>query len=201
MGDQRFLDLCVGNSECNLKLSLSRALQPPTTAPIIVIFTKYDLLISKFEKELYAEENQDMTEGEFEELVDQKASEFFEQVCVKPLKNAMDITEEDGTIKSIPYAFISSKLLVLSHLLFSLSDPAKPRYQYTLSKLVDLSQRYIDKQLWIIWSVAQVASVDLKIEASIEYASSFLISSPFLMLSVTPPKQSRQKECVFQKCD
>jgi hypothetical protein len=115
MGDQRFLELCLGKSECNLFTFTSRGarvIQPSTAAPIIVIFTKYDLLISKFERELYTEENQDMPENEFEELVAEKASEFFEEVCVKPLKKATDIKKEDGTIPPIPYAFISSKLLV-----------------------------------------------------------------------------------------
>jgi hypothetical protein len=73
-------------------------------APTIVVFTKYDFLINKFERELHTEENQDMAEDEFDLLVQQKASEFFEEVCVKPLKR---VTE--SMHGSIPHIAISSE--------------------------------------------------------------------------------------------
>jgi hypothetical protein len=174
-----------------------RVIQPPTAVPLIIIFTKYDLLIDKFKNELYTVENQDMPKNEFERLVHQKAFDFCEEVCVQPLKKATDITGEDGTIKSIPYAFTSSELLPVMHQSFFShnSDPARPSYQHTLSELVDLSQNYIDRAQWIIWSMAQI---DLKIEASIqEYVSYFLISSNFSCPSV-PRNRIGRKSAFFK---
>jgi hypothetical protein len=55
----------------------------------------------------------------------------------------------------------------------------EPGYEETLDQLMKLTKDHIDQAVWLIWAIAQRASVDLNIEASIqsvlEYCNRFNI--------------------------
>jgi GTP-binding protein EngB required for normal cell division len=113
------------------------------SVPVVVIFTKFDLLVRKLEKVA----TDDVDDETLEVLVRQRAEDIFYETCVVPLKA---ITRSRAT--PISYVKVSSKL----------------QYRDTLIQLVDETQRRLDKSMWILWALAQRASVDEKIDACIE---------------------------------
>ncbi|KAF5365373.1 hypothetical protein D9757_012139 [Collybiopsis confluens] len=50
--------------------------------PVIIVFTKFDLLISKFEREA----TDILDENKLDHAVHQRAEKFFQETCVRPLK-------------------------------------------------------------------------------------------------------------------
>ncbi|KIK56264.1 hypothetical protein GYMLUDRAFT_263753 [Collybiopsis luxurians FD-317 M1] len=118
--DQKFLQLNLHN------------------VPVVVVFTKFDLLVRKLEKEAV----EDVDDERLEELVRQKAEGIFERTCVRPL---MAITTNHSYVK------VSNS----------------ERYRNTLIHLVDETRNRLDDRMWILWALAQRASVDEKIDACI----------------------------------
>ncbi|KIK58824.1 hypothetical protein GYMLUDRAFT_45119 [Collybiopsis luxurians FD-317 M1] len=109
--------------------------------PVIVVFTKYDLLISKLEKEATDIEDDE----ELEKYVHQKAKEFLDETCVQPLKAITD-----------------------THSYVEVSTRKDKVYRDTLAQLVRKTRSHLDERIWILWALAQRANVDEKISACIE---------------------------------
>ena len=72
------------------------------TVPVIVIFTKYDLLVAKLQKEATLTEDDEEDEAAFERRTEEQAEEMFQQMCVEPLKR---LTRD----RPIPFMKISSE--------------------------------------------------------------------------------------------
>ena len=107
MGDQRFLDLPLGDGTSNFH---SFQCTHTSTVPVIVIFTKYDLLVAKLEKEAILTEEEEEDEAAFERRIEKQAEEMAQQMCVEPLKR---ITRD----RQIPSMMVSSErhFLWVSH--------------------------------------------------------------------------------------
>jgi len=75
--------------------------------PIIVVFTKYDLLVDKFDME--AEFDDTLSEDESEAQVRAAAKDTFNATCVLPLM--------DGAVngREIPYTNVSSEWVMPEH--------------------------------------------------------------------------------------
>ncbi|KAF9062915.1 hypothetical protein BDP27DRAFT_1336012 [Rhodocollybia butyracea] len=112
------------------------------SVPVVVVFTKYDLLIRKFEREA----DDDIGDEELETMVNQKAEEFYNNACVLPLKR---ITEK--------------RRAPITHVRVS----KKPRYSDTLANLAIETQKHLDRHVSVLWQSAQRASVDEKINGCI----------------------------------
>ncbi|KAF9073349.1 hypothetical protein BDP27DRAFT_1417166 [Rhodocollybia butyracea] len=113
--------------------------------PVVVIFTKYDLLVRKFEKEA----SDSIGEQERETMANQKADEFYDKNCVRPLKN---ITRN----RQVPISYVR------------VSTKKEVCYADTLVKLVEETQSRLDERMLILWALAQRVSVDAKIDACID---------------------------------
>ncbi|KAF5365800.1 hypothetical protein D9757_012661 [Collybiopsis confluens] len=107
--------------------------------PVIVVFTKFDLLVSKMEREATDIEDED---DKLQLVIRQRAEEYFQEVCVRPLRR---ITS------SHTYAKVSKKR----------------KYRDTLIHLVNETKNQLDENMWVLWAMAQRASVDAKIDACI----------------------------------
>ncbi|KIK56311.1 hypothetical protein GYMLUDRAFT_823231 [Collybiopsis luxurians FD-317 M1] len=108
--------------------------------PVIVVFTKYDLLISKLEKEAM----DDVDDEELENLVRQRADRIFEEACIQPLRAITCIHS---------YVKVSSK--------------RNDHYRDTLVNLVTETRNRLDERMWVLWAMVQRASVDDKINACV----------------------------------
>ncbi|KAE9390773.1 hypothetical protein BT96DRAFT_1001977 [Gymnopus androsaceus JB14] len=111
--------------------------------PVVVVFTKFDLLVRKLEKEA----DDDVDEEELEIQIHKRADEIFNETCVRKLKS---ITRQ--RTNPISYVKVSKK----------------PQYRETLVRLVDETQSCLDSHISILWALAQRASVDAKVNACIE---------------------------------
>ncbi|KAJ8094332.1 hypothetical protein PM082_006872 [Marasmius tenuissimus] len=117
--------------------------------PVIVVFTKYDQLVSKLEEEMDTEleddgDQADLDDDQFQQRVEERARSQLSEICVKPLKT---ITKD----RKLPYLEVSTR----------------KRYMNTLEALTRLTREYVDEAAWLTWAIAQNANADLKIDASI----------------------------------
>ncbi|KAL0064121.1 hypothetical protein AAF712_008981 [Marasmius tenuissimus] len=115
--------------------------------PIIVVFTKYDELVSKLEEEIDSEleeDGDDLDDDQFQQRVEERARSQFSEICVKPLKA---ITKD----RELPFLEVSTR----------------KRYKSTLEELMHLTRGHVDEAVWLTWAIAQRTSADLKIDASI----------------------------------
>ncbi|KDR79395.1 hypothetical protein GALMADRAFT_137237 [Galerina marginata CBS 339.88] len=114
--------------------------------PVVVVFTKFDKLVSRMEEHLTDEELEESNE-DIDRLCLQRADDEFQKLCVAPLEKI------DQT---------------LSYAKISVDSP----YQSTLANLIDLTQglveNYVEGDVWIVSAMAQRASAQAKINSSIE---------------------------------
>ncbi|KAF9062737.1 hypothetical protein BDP27DRAFT_1451637 [Rhodocollybia butyracea] len=110
--------------------------------PVVVVFTKYDLLIRKFEREA----DDHIGDEELEAIVNLKAEEFYNKTCVLPLN-----------------AITRNRKSPITHVRVS----TRRRYNYTLATLVVETQKNLDEHVSFLWRSAQRASVDEKINGCI----------------------------------
>ncbi|KAF8815629.1 hypothetical protein BYT27DRAFT_7192709 [Phlegmacium glaucopus] len=128
-GDEKFLEF--------LKLE--------TQLPIVIVFTQFDVLVSRMEENL-SEAEIDLSEKEMDQLCLQRADAEFKRLCLEPLRKLAP---------RLKYAKIS----------------VKPPYQQTLAHLINLTQGLVAQSsgdLWIVFATAQRVSAQLKIKSSIE---------------------------------
>jgi hypothetical protein len=108
VADQKILELDLGVGKLSPCCYSSRYLRQWHAVPIIVVFTKYDLLVRKFERETDIED--DMDEEAFDELIKERAEKAFELNCVRPLQ------ETTRDVRMPPFMKVSSTCLsVIRH--------------------------------------------------------------------------------------
>ncbi|KAG8855415.1 hypothetical protein FRB96_007073 [Tulasnella sp. 330] len=115
--------------------------------PVIVVFTKYDILSSTKEKEVLESPAFDTwSDDEVDAKVENACKYEYDKVCIEPLRR-----ETGG--RSLPSAKVS------------IFDDA------SLAELVKLTSQHarerVGEAVWLTWAVAQRASVDLNVDASI----------------------------------
>jgi len=117
--------------------------------PVVVVFTKFDKLVSRMEENLTDEEIDTLSEEEIDDRCLREANDEFERLCVGPLRKVNN---------RLPYAKISVE--------------PKPQYRLTLGNLIDLTQVHVEHEVegevWIVSAMAQRASAQAKINSSIE---------------------------------
>ncbi|KAF8879740.1 hypothetical protein BD779DRAFT_1474212 [Infundibulicybe gibba] len=152
-GDLNFLDL------------------PLRKVPVVVAFTKLDILVRKFEDELY-NGGRYTNDEEFGALVWSHVEPEIRKTCLVPLREAT---------RHFPAP--------LSSVAVSTQMPSGPSGD-SLKELMEVTQRHVDSSVYMIWALAQRVNVDMKIEASIligkrKYwrglASSFFFAGKTLM--------------------
>ncbi|KAJ7133050.1 hypothetical protein C8R44DRAFT_771819 [Mycena epipterygia] len=123
-----------------------------TKVPVVVVFTQFDVLVNRMEQALTDEEN-DLPEPEIDLLCLKRAKAEFEARCVAPLEQI--------------------KPLCAHTRLFGLAtDSISAEAQAALANLIhitrDVVQRDVEGEVWIVTAMAQRASAQVKINASIE---------------------------------
>jgi len=106
----------VGDEEF-LKLGLK--------VPIIVVFTKFDMLVSRHEQSM-PDEVFELPDDEIDALVLKRAEDDFKTSCV-------DLLDKVG--RNLPYAKVS----------------LRPQYRKTLSNLVNITQDHVARDISKIW--------------------------------------------------
>ncbi|KAK7472045.1 hypothetical protein VKT23_000156 [Stygiomarasmius scandens] len=118
--------------------------------PIIVVFTKFDLLVSKLEMEavdLLSEDDEDLSEDDIRNISLQ-AEDIFQKTCVEPLKKILAA----HNIPMVPYIRVSTRR----------------QHEDTLAELTTVTRDQLDEAVWLIWACAQRASANLKIDACVK---------------------------------
>ncbi|KAF8883255.1 hypothetical protein BD779DRAFT_1472570 [Infundibulicybe gibba] len=131
MGDLNFLNLPLGK------------------VPVVVAFTKLDILVHKFENDLYhssAYHGEAIDEESFNALVDNHVKLELDRTCIHPLRMATHHF-------SGPPQYLAVSTKVLS--------------AHTLANLVKVTQDHIDERVYLVWALAQRVNADVKIDASI----------------------------------
>lgn len=130
--------------------------------PVIVVFTKYDLLIRKLEREA----TDDVDDEELEIIAHKKADAIFNETCVQKLT---EIIANHGRTRS--YVKVSSTWMLPRRGAQLTYGVEKPQYHDTLVQLVDETKSRLDERMSILWAMVQRASVDEKINACIAYVN------------------------------
>jgi len=110
--------------------------------PVVVVFTKFDKLVSRMEEYL-SDEEMDKSEEEITKICLDKADHEFQKECVGPLKRLNS---------ELQYAKVS----------------VKSAFRSDLSHLIDLTQTQIEGDVWVVSAMAQRASAQAKIDSSIK---------------------------------
>jgi len=128
----------------------------PVVAPIIAVFTKYDLLVSRLQRELSSND------------VKKPADAFVENQCVKPLKKAARVKFENIAVSSkfwVVLVFFS-----WPHFMYLLAGKG---YEHTVSNLVALTQSLVEAKFSeliepsVIAAIAQRVNPGVKIDGCI----------------------------------
>ncbi|KAJ6602021.1 hypothetical protein DFH09DRAFT_1302183 [Mycena vulgaris] len=118
------------------------------SVPIIVVFTKLDILREKKEKKLEKEleqRDEDMEDKEFEAELDTAVEEGVQELCVKPLRAL-----------SPEYRWVATSTI------------RQPRFRKTITDLVQLALELTNiEKVWIEMAIAQRLSAKASIDASI----------------------------------
>ncbi len=135
----------------------------------MIVFTQYDRLVrtKRFELE---DEDQDMDPKVLDARSQAEAQQAFD-VCIKSLQRTIDRLNTPMP----KYARVSG-MFVLSYCLSNFdASLVRPGYQEDVSALVEVTKDVIKERLagdaWIMWAVAQRASLPVKIEACVTYVS------------------------------
>ncbi len=133
----------------------------------MVVFTQYDRLVRTKKAEL-KREHEDMDPTTVDDRSKDEAQRTFE-ICTQSLQRAMDHLEI-----SMPHYVKASGIFVPLYYLSSLHyshSLVRPGYQEDVSALVEVTRDIVKERLkgdaWIMWAIAQRASLPVKIEACV----------------------------------
>ncbi|KDR71761.1 hypothetical protein GALMADRAFT_159184 [Galerina marginata CBS 339.88] len=122
------------------------------TVPIIVVFTKIDILRETQEKKLEEElerQDEEMDDEEFEAKVDTLVDEAVQRLCIEPLRTLTPSGCSD-------YPWIAT------------SNAREQRFKKTITELVDLALKLAEiEKVWIGMAIAQRSNAKASIKASI----------------------------------
>src|ERR1700722_16827669 len=130
--------------------------------PVIVVFTKYDLLVSSKELEILESLGSNVDSDTLKTESEKQADEAF-------LKQINDL--ETLTKRSHRYVRVSCKLTT-HHRLYRITSQcliSTGHDEDSIQKLADETHKNLAEAVWLPYAIAQRASADLKIVASIEW--------------------------------
>lgn len=140
--------------------------------PVVVVFTQFDLLVNSMYDQLDIPD--DMPEEKIDELSAEKAQQKFQELCVAPL-NKVNPELRYATSSGV-FLFSCTECSIdgcdvwtcagLSGRLYAKPD------RRALAQLIEITQGLVEKEVegeaWIVSAMAQRASAQGKINASIE---------------------------------
>jgi hypothetical protein len=138
------------------------------TVPVIAVFTKYDLLVTRTKRNLDTSICAGLSPEQILELAKKEADAILQRDCVGPF----DVVVE----KQVPYMTVSSEsncttILSLSVEFLDTISSAHEEYRDTLSKLIELTyshvRKHVAEEASIVTAIAQKVSPGVKIDGSI----------------------------------
>ena len=134
------------------------------SAPVVVVFTKYDLLV-RTKKARLRRDKKGLDSGVLDRRSEEEARKAL-AICVQSLGHAMSRMKAQ-----MPrYANVSS---IIFHSCFLISVDLSIVYQgygADISSLVEVTRDVVWgklKDAWVMWAIAQRASLSLKVEACV----------------------------------
>ncbi|KAJ7891724.1 hypothetical protein B0H14DRAFT_2688057 [Mycena olivaceomarginata] len=122
-----------------------------TSVPVVVVFTKFDLLVTRKEENL-SDEEMEMSQEDIDQVCEQRADEEFNIVCVGPLERLN---------RTLRFARTSG-----------LIGDTRSADRVALANLIQVTQVLVERDVqgtvWIVAAMAQRASARAKIDASIQ---------------------------------
>ncbi|KAG2134598.1 uncharacterized protein EDB93DRAFT_1306011 [Suillus bovinus] len=119
--------------------------------PVIVVFTKYDMLIDRVERTLDESSLDGLSDQAVKELIKNKAEAELQDICIRPLEKFAG----EGDVR-FPHATISTEEV----------------YKETLTHLIQITEKCVGlhsaPEAAVITSIAQRVHPGLKVKASIE---------------------------------
>jgi len=144
------------------------------SAPVVVVFTKYDQLIRSKKAELQGD-NKSLNSEELDKRGKVESQKVLD-VCVQSLESAIGRMDAEMQTKTQmpPWVKISS-MVSLSVLISVDLSLVYPGYNADIAFLVDATGDLVREKLegdaadsaWLMWTIAQRASLPLKIEACV----------------------------------
>ena len=122
----------------------------PVVAPIIAVFTKYDLLVARLQRELSSND------------VRKPADAFVENQCVKPLKKAARVKFENIAVSSEFWVVLVSFSWAHMYLL------AGKGYEHTVSNLVALTQSLVEAKFSELIEPSVVAAIAQRVNPGVK---------------------------------
>ena len=142
--------------------------------PVVVVFTQYDRLVRTKKAELKQEyENLDVTQ--LNDRSEEEAQKAF-NICVQSLLRTMN------RLRIPPPRYVKVSGTFVQFYIYGINySLVRPNYQEDVSALVentrDVVKHRLEGDAWIMWAIAQRASLPVKIEACITYVSFHLMKS------------------------
>lgn len=160
------------NSELFTSLSATAGSNKFDQVPLIVVFTKYDRLVT----DLIGEADDEISEQSEEEIWaygEREADATLKKLCIDPLF---------ATVGEVPFVKVSCEYCHsedddLPQLSFSLGLQAQLRYKSTIEKLIQVTDQQVLQSVngsshinpvSLAWAVAQRGDPNVSMEASIE---------------------------------
>ncbi|KAI0246579.1 hypothetical protein BJV78DRAFT_1286286 [Lactifluus subvellereus] len=123
--------------------------------PVVIVFTQYDKLVRTKEAELL-EDDEGIDSAALKRKSEKEAGKAFE-ICVQSLQRTMDRLK-------IPMPYY-------------VKVSVRPHYQEDVSALVEVTRSIVEERLneeaWIMWAIAQRASLPVKINACVTKGMSY----------------------------
>ena len=137
----------------------------------MIVFTQYDRLVRTKKAELKQEDkNIDPT------TLDDRSKEDAQKAFKKCVQLLQDTMVRLGIIPMPHYIKVSGIFVTLYYLSGLDRSLVRPGYQEDVSALVEVTRDIVKERVkgdaWIMWAIAQRASLPVKIEACIRYVSS-----------------------------
>jgi hypothetical protein len=122
IGVEQIIKIVHGRGEFHIINSEPRALKHRHAVPLIVVFTKYDVLVTR----IIFRDTQSGSDEQVQENAEREANRAFEELCVVPIHEVLN-REVPNANQSVPFKKVSGRLMSP----FDISgtdDDGSPRY-------------------------------------------------------------------------
>jgi hypothetical protein len=132
----------------------------------VIVFTQYDRLVRTKEAELQEDSDEILDPATLADQSKKEAQKALD-ICVQSLQRTMDHLK----VKMPHYVKVSGIFVPLYYLSGLDRSKVRPNYQEDVSGLVEVTRDIVKERLkedaWIMWAIAQRASLPVKIEACV----------------------------------
>ena len=153
--------------------------------PLIVVFTKYDNLVTE---KIIDSNVESLGEEEAWVFGEEKAKEAFKELCVGPLMKSIGKVP----VMAVSSGYRNSSVLMAQVPIHPYVLIAQERFKDRIARLIDVTDKEVQRHMSSVahsnpasltWAVAQRGSSDLNVGASVEYV--LILNGMFLRALLT----------------